>query len=499
MELTPSGTIVLVDISSIAYPIWHTSETATNRDVVSQQTVARVHNLTAGFPHAAICCDSGRTFRHEIDPTYKANRPEKEAGIQYQIDKAIERLRQDGYPIWTAKGFEADDVIATACRLARERDLSVLIISADKDLLQLVGPQVAAKSLKDGSIVDEAAVVAKFGVSPALMRDYLTLLGDASDNVPGVKGVGQVRAVNLLATFGSIDELYASMEKGEAQLTPAITQSLLAFKAQMPTTRMLITLRDDVEIAFDAIAAERTPLVSPNVVMAQTGMEVEDMAPEMTAQDTAPAPVPDAAPEAVATETPTETPAAEATTAIAKREDDPIVGEVVETSWNRQLEPRSMRDAERLATVLDKSGMFEGAYGNAPAVMTAILAGRELGMPAMSALRGIHMVEGRASLSAQTMVGLLLKSGLVDYFEMEESTDKTCTFVGKRKGARKEQRVTHTIEMATRAGLVKPNSNWVKTPEDMLVARASARLARLLVPDLLGGMYTPEELREVSA
>jgi hypothetical protein len=128
--------------------------------------------------------------------------------------------------------------------------------------------------------------------------------------------------------------------------------------------------------------------------------------------------------------------------------------------------------------------------------MTAVLAGRELGLSAMASLRGIHMIEGKAALSASLMVALILQRGIVEYFEMESGDDKSCTFVALRKGARKEQRITHTIEMAQRAGLVKPNSNWVKVPEDMLAARASSRLARLVAPDVLFGLYTPEELLE---
>ena len=136
------------------------------------------------------------------------------------------------------------------------------------------------------------------------------------------------------------------------------------------------------------------------------------------------------------------------------------------------------------------------AYGNAPAVLTAILAGRELGLAAMASLRGIHMVKGRAALSAQVMTAMILRSGLAEYFDVAELSATSCTMVTKRKSGRGEVVITHTIEMAERAGLVKPDSNWLKVPEDMLVARASSRLARLVYPDLMFGMYTPDELRE---
>jgi hypothetical protein len=183
-------------------------------------------------------------------------------------------------------------------------------------------------------------------------------------------------------------------------------------------------------------------------------------------------------------------------TQIAVREPDILAPAPAE--WERQLDPRSPKEARLLAQDMFASRMFS-AYGTQQGVLSTVLVGRELGLPAMAALRSIHVVEGRHTLSAGLMVALVLKSGLAEYFEPVEFDEKKATFVTKRVGARKEVTLSHTIEMAVIAGLVKEKSNWVKTPIDMLCARAQSRLARMIYPDLLAGLYTPDELEEMKA
>ena len=166
--------------------------------------------------------------------------------------------------------------------------------------------------------------------------------------------------------------------------------------------------------------------------------------------------------------------------------------------WERGLEPRSMSDATRLAWSMNKSHMFS-AYGSGEAVLSTILVGRELGLPSMASLRSIHNIKNKHSLSADLMVGLVLKSGMADYFRMVESTDSVATFETKRKGDTEPTRLSFTIEQAQQADLVKPNGNWHKYRPQMLRARAKSELARLVYPDLLAGLYTPEELGDEKA
>lgn len=502
--------IVLIDLSSIAYPIYLMSAAEPDPNKASQSIVARIRTLAAEHPHAAICCDAGRSFRNDVATTYKANRPEREEALHHQIRLAKEQLAADGFPVWSVKGFEADDLIATAVtRALALPNVSVLIVSADKDLLQLVGPRVRAKSARDGSIADETAVGAKFGVMPSQMRDYLCLVGDASDNVKGAKGIGPKKAGELLARFGTLDAVYAGLaEKGAAAMgiPPAMTAALKEFQADLPVTRQLITLRTDVEIPFGEISAERTP---KPVAGGQDAWGVEDVEPDEPEAEPVVAPpvavqpvmVEQAAPvqaaqsivapaAAVPVEQPSQT--------LAVREAEVLMPAPAE--WERQLDPRSLRDARVIAKDMFDSHMFS-AYGNAPAVLSTVMLGRELGLPAMASLRSVHVIEGRHSLSASLMVALVLRSGLAEFFEPIEFSETAATYETKRKGARNPVKLTHTIEMARKAWKKTADawekSGWGANPTDMLVARATARLARMVYPDLLTGLYTPDELSEI--
>jgi 5'-3' exonuclease len=489
-----SAEVVLIDLSSIAHPIYHVCQSDPDPNKTSQQIVARVLALANGHPKVIVCCDSGRSFRHDLSPEYKANRPPQEAALHHQIALAREQLQREGFPVWSAKGFEADDVIASAAvKLTgpdAPADQTVLIVSADKDLLQLVGPRVRAMSARDGSIADAEAVGTKFGVMPAQMRDYLTLVGDSSDNIRGAAGIGPKKATDLLAKFGSLDSLYQQLdERGGAVLglPPAISKVLREFKGQMEATRALVTLRLDVDLPWAELDA-------PRVSQAAQSFGDFDLEPadEAGDEEELPTPKPPIVTPAVGT---TDVPSSAPGLALAVRPPDVEMSQAATGEWERQLDPRTMKDARVLAKDMHDSRMF-AAYGSPQAVLSTVMVGRELGLPAMASLRSIHVVEGRHTLSAALMVALVLKSGMAEYFEPISFGDTEATFETKRKGARNPVRLTHTIDMAKTAQLLKPSSNWEKVPTDMLVARAQSRLARMVYPDLLAGLYTPDELKE---
>jgi 5'-3' exonuclease len=491
--------VVFVDLSSISHPIWHMSQSEPDPNATSQKIVARVRALAQDQPHVAICCDAGKSFRHELSAAYKANRPESDAPLQHQITLAREQLEADGFPVWAVRGFEADDLIATGVTQALAADLDALIVSADKDLLQLVGPRVRAMSVKDGSIFDEEAVFKKFAVAPWQMRDYLTLVGDASDNVKGAKGIGPVKAASILAKFESLDKLYQALDAAAGQdvgLPTSIDMTLREFQASYPLTRSLITLRTDVTIPFDEIHA---PRVSKEA--AQFAVDMEDDMDSTEAPDAGAVPQPAAAREP-SPSVPHGGDAAQLETALAVREADQILA--APADWERGLDPRSMKDARVLAKDMHDSRMFS-AYGSPQGVLSTIMVGRELGLPAMASLRCIYNIEGKHSLSAALMVALVLKSGLAEYFEPISFSEEEATFETQRKGARNPVRLTHTFDMGKKA-FPKTKADWEKSflasgwgrnPTDMVVARAQARLARMVYPDLLAGLYAPEELAEI--
>lgn len=445
-------------------------------NATSIKTLAAVRALAGDHTHVAICCDLGASFRKQIDATYKGNRPEKQAPLYHQIDLAKDALRLDGFPIWQQDGYEADDIIATAVSLAMEQGLSVTIASSDKDLLQLVDDncQVRAKSLTTGTIYDEAAVREKFGVLPSQMRDYLALVGDASDNVKGLPGVGAKTAAAILGQHGSILALYeklqATTDYKALGLTPKLADAFIEGQATVLKSSDLVTLRPDAAIPFADVLAPRVPVKQEFTKMAEAeaALTVEDAT--QAAQTTA------------------ETPK---TDVLAVR--PPVTVEPFTGAWERQLEPRQASHVLGLAPRLFDSKLFSG-YGNPEAIAAVIFAGREVGLGMMASLRGFHNVKGRVCMAADLMRALVLASGKADYFMCKTRDAKSSTWVTKRKTDPEPVTLTFTFEEAQKAGLVSAGSGWEKHPSDMVAKTASSKLARLVYSDVTFGLYAPEEL-----
>ena len=495
----PKSAVLLIDLSSIAHPIWHMSQQEPDPDHTSQRTAAVVRHLAADHPHTAICCDSQSSFRKELDSTYKANRPPAEAPLHHQIDLACEELEADGFPVWKVDGFEGDDIIATATALITGHHCnSVLIASADKDLLALVSERVEVHSTRTGNRLGPAEVLEKLGVDPELVVDYLTLVGDAADNIKGAKGIGPKTAAGILDFFGPLDDVYSAIEVGSAgSLKPAQLASLEELRPRLEAVRSLVRMRTDVPLDIEAVFKPRVPKVATDF-MEEDEMETE-AEPKLGVQAFA-GPSVDALLDEARREAPPpepKPPPVQPTTAVA------VVEQPAPDEWERSLEPRSMNDACLLSKRLYEAKMFSG-YGSPQAVLSTVLLGRELGLPAMASLRSVHIIEGQHTLSAELMVALVLKSGMAEYFRLVETTDKVCTYETKRKGNEKPLSLSYTIEQAEQAGLLAPPrpgkkpSPWHKMPKQMLRARCKSELARLEYPDLLAGLYTPEELRDAN-
>jgi DNA polymerase-1 len=192
----------------------------------------------------------GDTFRNEIDPNYKANRSAPPPELTMQLPVAIEWIDKMGYKTLGMSGFEADDMIATVTKLAKEKGYKVRVVSHDKDLYQLIedGKVTIVDAIKRKS-VDEQACYDKYGVTPAQFIDYQSILGDSADNVPGVKGIGKVGAEKLLKEYGDLDNIYAHVQ----EVKGANQKKLLASKSQAYMSKELVTLKQDV---FDSIDFE---------------------------------------------------------------------------------------------------------------------------------------------------------------------------------------------------------------------------------------------------
>ncbi|MDG4554139.1 MAG: DNA polymerase I [Candidatus Competibacter sp.] len=191
----------------------------------------------------------GKTFRHEQFADYKAHRPPLDPQLVQQIEPLHACIRALGLPLLQVAGVEADDVIGTLTKQATAKGLPVLIVSGDKDLAQLVGERVRMLDTMKNTVTDIAGVERKFGVPPKLIVDYLALVGDSSDNIPGVPGVGPVTAAKWLRQYGSLDTLVANADA----VSGKIGDKLRAGLAQLPLSRQLATLdcRVPLPVAFD--------------------------------------------------------------------------------------------------------------------------------------------------------------------------------------------------------------------------------------------------------
>jgi DNA polymerase-1 len=202
--------------------------------------------------YIAVAFDVGRTFRDDLYAEYKGTREKMPDDLSSQLPRIQQMVAALGMPIFTADGFEADDVLGTLARQASGQGMRVIIVTGDRDSLQLVNPSVNVLTSKqrfdDVIIYDEALVKENYGVRPDQLIDYKALLGDTSDNVPGVRGVGEKTAQTLLQTYGTLDNIYAHLD----EIKPARAQnSLREDKANAYLSKTLVTIKTDVPLSID--------------------------------------------------------------------------------------------------------------------------------------------------------------------------------------------------------------------------------------------------------
>lgn len=202
----------------------------------------------------AVAMDSRtKSFRHGIYDGYKANRPPAPEDLKQQMTRVREVVDAYGIPVFQQDGVEADDMIATVVRHALQAQQRVVIVSADKDLLQLVSDRVLMYDTGRNKVFGVPETKQKLGVEPGQVRDYLALVGDTSDNVPGVPSVGPKTAVKLLSTFGELDALYARLDEVDK---PQLRKKLETHREQALLSQELVTLKDDVEVEFSLDALQ---------------------------------------------------------------------------------------------------------------------------------------------------------------------------------------------------------------------------------------------------
>ena len=244
-------TLLLVDGSSYLYRAFHAIRDLSNSRGEPTNAIYGVLNmlrrLHKDYPAEYSACvfdAKGKTFRDDLYPQYKANRPAMPDDLASQIAPLKEAIVAMGWPLIEVSGVEADDVIGTLARQAEQAGMRVVISTGDKDITQLVTQQVTLVNTMSNEKLDIAGVEQKFGVLPERIIDYLTLIGDAVDNVPGVPKVGPKTAVKWLTQYGTLDNIV----KNAPDIGGAVGENLRQSLDWLPQARHLLTIKCDVEL-----------------------------------------------------------------------------------------------------------------------------------------------------------------------------------------------------------------------------------------------------------
>ncbi|MCH8307003.1 MAG: DNA polymerase I [Proteobacteria bacterium] len=244
-------TLVLIDGSSYLYRAFHALPSLSNSRGDPTGAVHGVLNMInklvreQASEHIAVVFDApGKTFRDEIFAEYKANRPPMPDELRLQIDPLLEAVTAMGLPLLRIEGVEADDVIGTLCRQAVKSGLDVLVSTGDKDMAQLVDDKVTLIDTMSGTVLDRNGVKKKFDVYPEQIIDYLALVGDSSDNIPGVPRVGAKTAAKWLNQYGSVAEIV----KNANEITGKVGESLRENLDQLALSQQLATIKQSVKL-----------------------------------------------------------------------------------------------------------------------------------------------------------------------------------------------------------------------------------------------------------
>ena len=258
-------TLLLIDGSSYLYRAFHALPDLRNANNEPTGAIYGVLNMLRRLhkdyqPDYSACVfdAKGKTFRDDWYPQYKATRSPMSPDLACQIEPLLEAIRAMGWPLIVMDNVEADDVIGTLARMAREQGVRTVISTGDKDMAQLVCAEVSLINTMSNEALDEQGVLNKFGIPPQLMIDYLTLIGDAIDNVPGVDKVGPKTAVKWLTQYHTLDNIVAHAQ----EISGAVGENLRASLDWLPQAKRLLTIRQDLQLP---VTLTDLPLRQPDV------------------------------------------------------------------------------------------------------------------------------------------------------------------------------------------------------------------------------------------
>ncbi|MEI8130960.1 MAG: DNA polymerase I [Leptolinea sp.] len=269
-------TLYLIDGHALAYRTYFALSSSTSAHFTTRagEPTAGIYGFASVMirlleqnkpDYLAVAFDTGKTFRDDIYPAYKATRAKMPDDLRPQIERIRQLVDAFGFPRLEMEGFEADDVLGSVAKMAVEKGLAVKIITGDRDLLQLVNEHIivnlAGKTLSDAKDYFTRDVKEYLGVFPNQVVDYKALVGDSSDNIPGVQGIGEKTAVSLFETYQTLDDIYQHLE----ELPSRVKTRLEADQANADMSRILATIRTDLNIQLDLTQAKTDHIPFENV------------------------------------------------------------------------------------------------------------------------------------------------------------------------------------------------------------------------------------------
>ena len=291
--MAPSNPLILVDGSSYLYRAFFASQQADLRTSTGLPSGAvrvmanMMRSLRKQYPdcHVAVVFDAkGKTFRDDIYPEYKATRASMPDDLRSQVAPIHQMIKAMGFPFLMVEGVEADDVIGTLARQATEKQLPVLISTGDKDMAQLVSDHVTLIDTMKDVTTDREGVIEKFGVPPELIIDYLALMGDKVDNIPGMTGVGEKTAQALLQGIGSIDQIAANLDKVAAlgfRGSKAFADKFREQEEQVRLSYQLATIKTDVELEQELEQLQLGPIDKESLLEVYREYELRNLIKEL--------------------------------------------------------------------------------------------------------------------------------------------------------------------------------------------------------------------------
>ncbi|MBL0608613.1 DNA polymerase I [Aeromonas caviae] len=295
--MASSNPLILVDGSSYLYRAFFASQQADLRTSTGLPSGAvrvmanMMRSLRKQYPdcHVAVVFDAkGKTFRDDIYPEYKATRASMPDDLRSQVAPIHQMIKAMGFPFLMVEGVEADDVIGTLARQATEKQLPVLISTGDKDMAQLVSDHVTLIDTMKDVKTDREGVIEKFGVPPELIIDYLALMGDKVDNIPGMTGVGEKTALALLQGIGSIDEIAANLDKVAAlgfRGSKAFADKFREQEEQVRLSYVLATIKTDVVLEQSLEELQLGPIDKEALLAVYREYELRNLIKELESGD----------------------------------------------------------------------------------------------------------------------------------------------------------------------------------------------------------------------